>query len=157
MVPAVSSEAKEEEKASVPVMVAVNQPVAENVFDELLEKYPLQKTLRICAWVNRLVRNCRNKSDKRELGPIKTHEIEERTLWWIKRAQDETKDNPEFSSAKVELNLQPNRSGILECRGRTEGHYPVYLPTNTVFTKKVVELAHIIMLHGGVPATMAEV
>ena len=49
VVPAVSSEAKEEEKAPVPVMVAVNQPVAENVFDELLGKYALRKTLRICA------------------------------------------------------------------------------------------------------------
>ena len=138
-------------------MVVVSPPVAENVFDELLGKYPLQKTLRICTWVNRFVRNCRNKSDKRELGPIKTHEIEERTLWWIKLAQDETKDNPEFSCAKVELNLQPNRSGILECRGRIEGNFPVYLPTNTVFTKKVVEQAHIITLNGRVPATMAEV
>ena len=157
VVPVVSSEAKEEEKASVRVMVAVNQPVAENVFDKLLGKYPLRKTLRICAWVNRFVRNCRNESNKRESGPIKTHEIEERTVWWIKRVQEETKDNPELSSAKVELNLQPNRSGILECRGRIEGDYPVYLPTNTVFTKKVVEQAHIITLHGGVPATMAEV
>jgi uncharacterized 2Fe-2S/4Fe-4S cluster protein (DUF4445 family) len=68
--------------------------------------------------------------------------------------QEETKDNPELSSAKVELNLQLNQSGILECRGRIEGDYPVYIPTNTVFTKKVVEQAHIITLHGGVPATM---
>ncbi|CAB4034382.1 Hypothetical predicted protein, partial [Paramuricea clavata] len=157
VVPVVSSEAKEEEKASVRVMVAVNQPVVENVFDKLLGKYPLRKTLRICAWVNRFVRNCRNESNKRESGPIKTHEIEERTLWWIKRVQEETKDNPELSSAKVELNLQHNRSGIMECRGRIEGDYPVYLPTNTVFAKKVVEQAHIITLHGGVPATMAEV
>ena len=74
------------------------------------------------------------------------------------RCEDETKDNPEFSSAKAELNLQPNRSGILECRGRIECNYPVYLPTNTVFTKKVVEQPlYIITLHGGVPAKMAEV
>ena len=106
---------------------------------------------------NGFVRNCRNKSDKHELKPIKTHEIKERTLWWIKRAQYETKDNAEFSSAKVELNLQPNQSRVLECRGRIKGNYPVYLLTNMVFTKKVVEQAHIITLHGGVPATMAEV
>ena len=162
VVPTVSSEVKEEEKASVPMMVAVNQPGAENVFDELLGKYQLRKTLRICVWVDRFVRNCRNKSDKRDLGPIKTHEIEERTLCWIKRTQDETKDSPEFSGAKVELNLQPKRSGILVCRGRIDGYYdrrnyPVYLPTNTFFTKKAVEQAHIITLHGGVQATMAEV
>jgi hypothetical protein len=104
VVPVVSSEAMEEEKASVRVMVAVNQPVAENVFDKLLGKYPLRKTLRICAWVNRFVRNCRNENHKRESGPIKTHEIEERTLWWIKRVQEETKYNPELSSAKLKLN-----------------------------------------------------
>ena len=75
----------------------------------------------------------------------------------IKRVQDEAKDAPEFVSTKIELNLQPNQDGVLECRGRIEGEYPVYLPTNSQFSRKLVENAHLTTHHGGVPATMAEV
>ena len=28
----------------------------------------------------------------------------------------------------ADLNLQENENGLLECRGRIVGHYPLYLP-----------------------------
>ena len=43
-----------------------------------------------------------------------------------------------------------NDEHILECRGRIQGVYPVYLPDNHTFTEKVVEDSHLQTLHGGV-------
>ena len=55
------------------------------------------------------------------------------------------------------LNLQNNVSGVLECHGRIQGKYPIYLPTRAVFTRKLVEKVHRETVHGGVGLTMAAV
>ena len=47
--------------------------------------------------------------------------------------------------------------GILECRGRIEGEYPIYLPRDCTYTEKVIEQAHLATLHGGVAMTMPNV
>ncbi len=57
----------------------------------------------------------------------------------------------------MQLNLQPNQSGLLECRGRVQGHYPIYLPETEIYTEKFVQQAHKETLHGGVGLTMAKV
>jgi hypothetical protein len=54
-----------------------------------------------------------------------------------------------IEAIKRELNLQPNEMGILECRGRIEGEYPIYLPRDCTYTEKMIEQAHL--------ATMANV
>ena len=45
----------------------------------------------------------------------------------------------------------------MECRGRIQGHYPVYLPDSQRYTEKFVTQAHLATLHGGVVSTMAKV
>ena len=57
----------------------------------------------------------------------------------------------------MKLNLQQNKDGIFECRGRIQGHYPIYLPDDGVFTEKLVAHFHTQTLHGGVGLTMAKV
>ena len=42
-------------------------------------------------------------------------------------------------------------------RGRIQGHYPIYLPDDGVFTEKLVAHFHTQTLHGGVGLTMAKV
>ena len=64
--------------------------------------------------------------------------------------------NGEIEKSKIQLNLQPNDAGVLKCRGRIEGDYPVFLPQNHLFTRKLVEQAHLTTLHGGVGMTMAK-
>ena len=54
-------------------------------------------------------------------------------------------------------NLQLNDSGLLECRGRIEGEYPIYIPQSHLFARKLVERAHQSTLHGGVGMTMAKI
>ena len=53
--------------------------------------------------------------------------------------------------------MQTNASGLLECHGRIQGKYPIYLPTKAVFARKLVQKVHCETLHGGVGLTMAAV
>ncbi len=150
-----SSEVKEEEKrerVSTQALVTVSQERDE--FDRLIETYHLRKVLRIGAWIQRFLRNCRNRGATRETGPLKTSEIEAQRKWWTRRVQQSEQITED---EKIQLNLQPNDDGLLECRGRIEGDYPLFLPRNTTFTLRVVEQAHLITLHGGVATTMAKV
>ena len=89
------------------------------------------------------------------MGPLTTVELEYQTSWWIRRVQVRAIDSPKFEAAKLQLNLQTNADGVLECRGRIQGHYPVYLPDDCQFTEKFVQRAHHRTLHGGVGLTMA--
>ena len=57
----------------------------------------------------------------------------------------------------MNLNLKPNEGGILECRGRIEGEYPIYILQSHPFARKLVERAHHSTLHGGVGMTMAKI
>jgi hypothetical protein len=122
--------------------------------EELLSKFDLWKTLRICSWMARFTLNCRN-PNQRIRGPLTTAEIESQRLLWVKRAQS----NCDLEEDRLRLNLQPNTNGILECRGRIQGHYPVYIPDiNLLATKLVEDLdSHSCTLHGGVGMTMAHI
>ena len=72
-------------------------------------------------------------------GPLTTEEIEQQSLFWIKRAQE----NCDIEEDRLRLNLQVNQQDVLECRGRIQGEYPVYLPDTHPYTAKLVEDAHL--------------
>ena len=126
-------------------------------FDELLKKHDLWKVLRVGAWINRFLFNCKAKPKDRRLGPLVASEIKMVKKWWIRRAQSEARRQPSFVKESLELNLQQNDEQILECRGRIQGSYPVYLPDSNTFTEKLVENSHLKTLHGGVALTMTHV
>ena len=155
-VTAASEVTEAESKIVREVLAAVTVDQKQDEFDQLLEKHDLRKVLRVCAWVERFVRNSR-RSTPSIAGPITTAEIEARTTWWIRRVQTRAQSTPKLVSDKLQLNLQPNGSEILECRGRIQGRYPIYLPDDCVFTEKLVRHAHLGTLHGGLGLTMAEV
>ena len=77
--------------------------------------------------------------------------------WWIKRVQLPDSVTAHHERTKVALNLHKNVEGLLECRERIRGKYPVYLPSNAPFTRKLVERVHVETLHGRVGLTMAAV
>ena len=58
---------------------------------------------------------------------------------------------------RLSLNLQKNKDGLLECRGRLQGVYSLYIPDAATFAKKYVEHVHKVTLHGEVGLTMAKV
>ena len=153
IVPEASVESNAEAKAVKHVFaVAIDQ---ENEIDEVLKKFPLEKAVRVCSWMRRFAHNSlRGRRKGRINGPLTTDETQCQRQFWIKQAQQ----NCDLEQDRVELNLQPrNDDGVLECRGRIQGEFPVYLPDTHLFTRKVVEEAHRVTLHGGVGLTMAKV
>ncbi len=125
-------------------------------FDKLLDAHDVHKVLRIGAWIQRFIRNCRTPARDRQVGPLDATEIDRQRLWWTKRAQQECQGSTCFKEDQVRLNLQLNSQDILECRGRIEGEFPIYLPDRHPFTHGIVRQAHLSTLHGGVSLTMAK-
>ena len=118
----------------------------------VLEKFELSKAMNICAWISRFVHNLRH-PDQKVTGPLTTEELKKQHLFWVKRAQQSC----EFEDDRLRLNLQPNSEGVLECRGRIQGLYSVYLPDKHLYTRKLVHREHLRTLHGGVGLTMTSV
>lgn len=69
---------------------------------------------------------------------------------WIKRIQEHATKEKRTEEDIVRLNLQKNKDGLLECRGCMQGHYPVYLPENKIFTQRLVMRVHKRTLYWGV-------
>ena len=151
--PTVTSEAEAKVVREI-VAITQDQPCSDE-FEPVLEKHTLQKALRVAAWVSRFINNC--KQAEKKIGPLSVKEIEEAKGCWIQRVQKVSQINPIFEQHRRELNLQLNDQGFIECRGRIEGSYPIYLPTDALFTRKLVEKIHRETLHGGVGLTMAAI
>ena len=96
--------------------------------------------------------NCRNPNQKR-CGPLTTSEISGQRLFWIKRAQPSC----DLEEDRLRLKLKPNVDGILECRGRIQARYHVYVPDANFLATKLVEDFHLRTLHGGIGKTMTHV
>jgi hypothetical protein len=113
-----------------------------------------KETLRVCVWISRFLRACRG---NKRVGPILTTELEEQRKWWIRKVQQRAKTSREYLDEQLQLNLQENDKEILECRGRIQGSYPVYLPDKCEFVTKLVEQAHRTTLHGGMGLTITNI
>ncbi|CAB4024990.1 Hypothetical predicted protein [Paramuricea clavata] len=125
-------ESQSEAKVTREVLAtAVTEPERDDHVN-LLEKHTLTKTLRIGAWVTRFIYNCKNKRDNRIGGPLHYDEILKEEKWWIAKVQKLISE--EEREKRKDLNLQTNEDGLLECRGRIEGHYPLYVPDAALFS-----------------------
>lgn len=154
IIAAPSVESEKESKVIKQVMnVAVQSQT--DALDDLLAKTTLWKTLKVCAWLARFVRNARAPKKCRTFGLITAQEIEEQKQFWARRVQNAYPEQVEKD--RLELNLQTNKDGVLECRGRLQGIYPVYIPDTSIYAKKLVEHAHENTLHGGLGLTMTKV
>ncbi|CAB3986224.1 Hypothetical predicted protein [Paramuricea clavata] len=66
--------------------VAVNDG---NEADEVLKKFPVQKALRVCAWMRRFANNALHKRGRSlVIGPLTTSELARQRQFYIKRAQE---------------------------------------------------------------------
>ena len=89
----------------------------------VLRKFHLWKAVRVCAWMRRFAHNAlRSRGKPRIEGPLTTQETNQVRLHWDRQAQK----SGEVEKDRVVLNLQLNQEGLLECRGRLQGEYPVY-------------------------------
>ena len=116
-------------------------------FDELLEKFPLMKAIRVIAWIRRFVFNCRAEKENRHKGPLITEEINDQHTFWIQRAQ--SYQNDQISEHKLRLNVETNdEDGVMYCKGRIQGEHPIYFPDVHPYTKRIVHEAHERTLQG---------
>ena len=145
-----SAESQAEAKVTKEIFAGAHETIDE--LDLLLDKHELTKTIRIMAWMSRFIHNCRH-HDGVIRGALTTDELMSQHVIWIKRAQRSGENEQDRSR----LNLQPDERGILQCRGRVQGEYPVYLPDSHPYAKKLVQREHLRTLHGGVLLTMTSV
>ena len=73
-----------------------------------------------------------------------------------KQSPNSKPDSPKLEEDRSRLNLRPT-GDILKCHGRIQGHFPIYLPDNDLYTEKLVEQSHNETLYGGVSLTMTKV
>ena len=78
-------------------------------------------------------------------------------MFLVKRALRQGMSHAKFDQDQEQLNLQPSEEGVLECRGRIQGEYPMYPPDSALLAAKIVQRSHVTTLHGGVGLTMARV
>ena len=127
-----------------------------DMLDTLPAKSTLWRTLRVFAWMGRFIHNARSAKSDRNKGPLTTEEINGQRLLWLKKVQENFKGDERFEEHRLQLNLQENESG-LECTGRIQGVYPIYVPDSHQFALKLVGEEHKTTLHGGVGLTMAKI
>ena len=90
-----------------------------------------------------------------------TEELVNQKKFWTKREQQHYKNDRKssnkqnkFKSDTEHLNLKENAEAIFECQGRIQGHYPLYLPSKSSLTEKLIFHAYLKTIHGGVNITM---
>ena len=147
-----SSESQKEARA---VKLFAMEIADNDELDDLLSKHTLWRTLRVCAWISRFAHHTRRHNTSQTRGPLTTREIEKQKMFWIRRVQARCRDK--FEEDRLRLNLQRNEEGILDCRGRIQGHYPIYLSDTSIYAEKFIQDAHEATLHGGVGLTMARI
>ena len=62
-----------------------------------------------------------------------------------------------IEESRKQLNLQLNGGNIYEGRGRIQGVYPIYLPSSSALSEKIIMSAHRKNLYGGVTSAIAEI
>ena len=110
--------------------------------------------MRILTWIYRFINNSR-KIKKSDL--LTTEEIDRRRKYLIKQVQREVEHSEKFIDNQKRLNLHKNQEGIYEFRGRIEGAYPVYIPSEPILNQNIISSGHKSTLHGGVTMTMTKV
>ena len=131
-------------------MLAVDE---EDEVEGVLRKFHLRKAVRVCAWMGRFAHNALRSRGKTCIeGALTTQETNQVRLHWEKQAQK----SGEVEKDRMVLNLQLNQEGLLQCRGRLQGEYPVYLPDTSLYSQRIVEEAHLQTLDVGVGLTMTK-
>ncbi|XP_046861952.1 uncharacterized protein LOC124455325 [Xenia sp. Carnegie-2017] len=91
-----------------------------------------------------------------------TSEMNDGECEWIKSAQLELREQPEFKQLERQYGLI-EMNGILHCTGRlgesdleAEAREPIVLPRRQYFTELVIRQCHESVMHGGVRSTLAQ-
>ena len=75
--PVIEPSVGSQKEAKLEKQFVVNTNEFANTFDNLLEKYELDKELRVSTWVNRFIKNCNH---SKQWGPLTMSEIEKQKI-----------------------------------------------------------------------------
>ena len=101
-----------------------------NMIQDLLNKFKLWKVIRVVAWIRRFINNCRSKL--RRSNSLVTQETQGAEKCIVKISQNAKMLENDYEDISKRLGLTPDVEGILRCRGRVTGEYPVYIYRRTV-------------------------
>ena len=79
----------------------------------------------------------------------------QRGKWWWSRWWG--KEEYQIDEDKKRLNLEKSDEGVYIYKGRLQWFYPIYLPQDSVLSKKVIFVERKRSLHGGVAIAMSHV
>ena len=135
--PNITSDESEKEAKAIKTLLANSIAIdyEEHECDRLLLKHSLWKFFRITCWISRFINNCRRTKTK---GPLTTEETNKQLRHWIYGEQEKHKENDKLKSDEQQLNLKINKEGLYEFQGRIEGHYPIYLPSKSLQSEKLI-------------------
>ena len=103
-----SSEESEIERKRIKEILAVTVS-SEIIYDMLLVKYPMVKTLWTLSWIKRFLTNCKKQQER---GALASNEIENQREFLIKEAQHRYSKREKFELSKVQLNLKLSEEGL---------------------------------------------
>ena len=137
----IETEAAAQEKIIPKVKVLLNLPHATDFIDDMCQKYPYKRLIRITVWLKRWKSGLR--------GPFHTTEWGAAENIWFRLVQQHLNEE--------DYEQCSDSDGILKFNSRIPNHTPTFLPKDGEFTRRLIEYLHEVTLHGGVEITMAKV
>ena len=62
-----------------------------------------------------------------------------------------------FKINQKQLNVKVSEQGLYQCFGRIQGQHPIFIPKRVSTSRKIVEEAHILTIHGEVTLKMTKI
>ena len=134
-----------------------------------------KKLLRVSAFVQRFIHNCRTVKSLRNVGAMTPDELQQSTILWIRCCQaiayqDEVRalKLKQIQKTKLprlrQLQLYLDNNDLMRCKGRIHNapipesaKHPYLLPPNHRLSELIVLNSHELVLHSGVNATVTQV
>ena len=103
----------------------------------------LRRLIRVSAWVQRFLANCRlDRKDRTLSDTLDPDELTKADNWWLRKAQTETFPMGEEQQSLTRLNPKKDKDGLLRAHGRLQNaselsydaKYPILLPKDHAIT-----------------------
>ena len=107
--PTVQATYKTEQEAKIIKELMDTTLQKNDTFDKLMSKFNRWKCIRVIAWINRFIINCKKEKIN---APLTTSEIKQQRTWFIKIEQQKVADTDKFMTDQQYLNLQENEVGL---------------------------------------------
>ena len=105
-------------------------------------RFNFGKSMRITSWIFLFRNICRNHQHEQTAEEIRAAVNLRRV-----KIQKEMRDDHQYKQYEEQLNLVKDEQEMFVWKGRIQGFYPIFFPTNSTFAEKMVMDAHLRTLH----------